>query len=1050
LKLFHTLLLLLLTLCVSMLANAQSTDATVSGVVVDPAGKVIPSAEIEIVNDATGVLYSGATNQAGIYTVTILPPGQYRVQVSKIGFKTLIKPGITLNVQSAVSLNFTLPLGATSETVTVDAGATQINTTDGSASTVIDRGFVENMPLNGRSFQDLLTLAPGVSLVATSGGYGGGAGVSGDIVVNGQRTESNYFTVDGVNANSGVLTGGGVGAGASGSLPVFTALGTTQGLASLDDLQEFRTNTSTYSAEYGRSPGGQFSFSTRSGTNDLHASVYDYFRNDVLDASNWFNDFYSYPKGKERQNDFGGTLGGPLVIPRIYDGLSRTFYFFSYEGLRLSSPQAAVQVSVPDDALRQGASVPLQPLLNAFPKANYGSDGLNDGLGYYLQSVSNPSSLDSSSIRVDHSFASKMTLFGRYADTTSSSASFDSAVKQSTDNRTQSTTVGATYTFSSRQSNVFHFNFTANSGHSANVSTSVGGAIPFDVGSIPGPNGGSFPKQNSDLYVIFLYGGNPEINLLSFPVNQHAFNVTDIHNWNIGRHAIKAGIDWRMLDTSLYSENPIEEVAYTSEAQVALNAPAIANAETYASSAVSANKPRYKNVSAFFQDEWKVSPRFSLSSGLRWDVNPAPTNTKGPVPYTVDQIKDLRTTALAPQGTPLWKTDWVGFGPRLGAAFQTRPASERNTVVRVGFGVFFDAGNSNGSVGYDGIGFSSSARVSGASFPLTSDQLTLPPARVAAPYNGFVFGFDPNLRLPYTLEYSAAVEQELGKHESVTVGYVGSGSRKLLTSLQYSPFDIGNTNFSPSATLYLTQGRASSSYNALQVKYQRELYRSLQALVSYTWSHSIDDASSNFGIYYLLRARSDFDIRQNLQAAVSYLTPHLHSSPAVTSLLGNWGLDFRLQARTAQPVDIIGNQEFDPGTGKLLQYQPNLVAGQPLYVHGHAYPGGRAINYNAFSIASDGVQGDLPRNYANAFGLAQVDVAMRRELVLRDRVRLQFRAEAFNILNHPMFGPIYNYLSYGPALFGSAYNTLNTVGNLNSLYQSGGPRSLQLSLRMSF
>ena len=161
LKLFHTLLLLLLTLCVSMLANAQSTDATLSGVVVDPTGKVIPDAEIEIVNDATGVLYSSATNQAGIYTTTILPPGQYRVQVSKIGFKTLIKPGITLNVQSAVSLNFTLPLGAASETVTVDAGATQINTTDGSVSTVIDRKFVENMPLNGRSFQELLTLAVG-------------------------------------------------------------------------------------------------------------------------------------------------------------------------------------------------------------------------------------------------------------------------------------------------------------------------------------------------------------------------------------------------------------------------------------------------------------------------------------------------------------------------------------------------------------------------------------------------------------------------------------------------------------------------------------------------------------------------------------------------------------------------------------------------------------------------------------------------------------------------------------------------------------------------
>src|SRR5580658_3235398 len=187
--------LLLLILCGATLALAQSTDATISGVVVDPSGKVIPGAGIEIVNDATGVHYSSTTNGAGIYTVTILPPGEYRVQVSKIGFKTLIKPGVTLNVQSAVALNFTLPLGATSESVTVEAGASAMNTTDGSVSTVIDRDFVENMPLNGRSFQDLLTLAPGVAQVANPSGI---AGLGGDIVVNGQRTEANYFTVDGV------------------------------------------------------------------------------------------------------------------------------------------------------------------------------------------------------------------------------------------------------------------------------------------------------------------------------------------------------------------------------------------------------------------------------------------------------------------------------------------------------------------------------------------------------------------------------------------------------------------------------------------------------------------------------------------------------------------------------------------------------------------------------------------------------------------------------------------------------------------------------------
>lgn len=222
-KYLSALHLLLLILCATTFALAQSTDATISGVVVDPAGKVIPDAAIEIVNDATGVHYSSATNGAGIYTVTILPPGEYRVQVSKVGFKTLIKPGIILNLQSAVALNFTLPLGATSETVTVDAGATEINTTDGSVSTVIDRKFVENTPLNGRSFQNLILLDPGTVTASPQRSSGMN---SGEFSVNGQRTESNYYTVDGVSAMGGISSAP-TASGTSGSLSASTSLGTT-------------------------------------------------------------------------------------------------------------------------------------------------------------------------------------------------------------------------------------------------------------------------------------------------------------------------------------------------------------------------------------------------------------------------------------------------------------------------------------------------------------------------------------------------------------------------------------------------------------------------------------------------------------------------------------------------------------------------------------------------------------------------------------------------------------------------------------------------------
>jgi len=230
-------------------------------------------------------------------------------------------------------------------------------------------------------------------------------------------------------------------------------------LVSLDALQEFRINTSTYSAEYGRTPGGQISFQTRPGTNVWHGSLFDYFRNDALDANNWFNTFQNppLPKTAERQNDFGGTLGGPVRIPGLYNGKDRTFFFFSYEGLRLIVPQPAVTTQVPDNALRQAVPTALQPLINAFPIAN-GAD-LGNGLALFTAAYSSPSHLNAYSIRVDHSFGEKLKLFGRYADTPSfaESRSSNLAEPQDATSDIKVVTIGATSVFSPRLVNEFRF-----------------------------------------------------------------------------------------------------------------------------------------------------------------------------------------------------------------------------------------------------------------------------------------------------------------------------------------------------------------------------------------------------------------------------------------------------------------------------------------------------------------------------------------------------------------------------------------------------------------
>ncbi len=1053
------------------IAFAQSESAAVSGRVTDQSGAVVPDVDVELKNVDTSVSQTTHTNREGFYSLPSIQPGNYLMNVRKQSFRTVSVTGIILNVQDNVSRNFVLQVGSSSESITVTADAVNVNTTDATVSTVVDQKFVANMPLNGRSLQDLLTLAPGVAVAVVPGGANG-PGLAGSITVNGQRTESNYFTVDGVSANLGANAGPyGLGAVSfAGATPATTTLGTTQSMVSVDALQEFRASTSTYSAEYGRTPGGQFAFTTRSGTNAWHGSLFDYFRNEAFDANNWFLDETNQPKEKERQNNFGGTLGGPIVIPSVYNGKDKTFFFFSYEGLRLWTPQGFRINTVPDLTLRKTAPAALQPVLNSFPLPNAGEDGLNDGLAFYNIGISDPSTIDAISARIDHSIGSKFKIFGRYADTPSSSSNFITATKETIVGNYQLVTLGATALISPRQTNELRFNFTQNNGKFNTAPTGAGGAAPLDISTLPGPDGEPFPESGSSLTVELGYGlciseyivGCPSFFVEHNSTTQKQYNVTDSYTWAVNRHNFKFGVDWRRLSTYALPTIVNEELFFFSETSV------LANTADFAGSfpgLISGVEPVYKNFSLFAEDEWKATSRLSLSLGLRWDVNPPPTNARGPSPYTVDQITDLATTQLAPQGTPLWRTDWHAFAPRFGMAYQLRQTPGHETVIRGGVGMFYDMGNLLGSQGFTGIGLTNFVQYAGASFPFTSAQLQVPPPSVAPPYSNLIFAFDPNLRLPYTLQWNVAVEQVLGRDNALTVSYVGSAGRRLLTSFDYAPESLGNPNFNANVCggcLVITKNGATSDYNALQVNFQRHLSRGLQALASYTWSHSIDTATSNFQLSELERASSDFDIRNNFQAAVIYDIPGSYSNPVLSGILRHWGFDTRISARSGSPLDIVGTSALDPLTNTYLNYHPDIVPGQPLYVYGSQYPGGRVLNYNAYLALPAGVEGDSGRNSAEGFGAWQINLGLRREFLLHDRFRLQFRAEAFNIFNHPSFSNIDSYLPDGPCgprqpgqellCFGAAVSTLNEFigGGLSPLYQIGGPRSLQLALKLTF
>ncbi|HTS07193.1 MAG TPA: carboxypeptidase-like regulatory domain-containing protein, partial [Candidatus Eisenbacteria bacterium] len=319
------------------MANAQTELAHVSGRVTDQAGAVVVDTEVEIRSVDTNLSTTIKTNQDGFYTFPSLRPGRYQISARKPGFKTFTVTQFSLNAQDNVSRDFVLQVGSTSENVTVTAETLNINTTDATVSTVVDRQFADNLPLNGRSFQSLIELTPGVLPT-------GGEGNTDTFVVNGQRETSNYWTVDGVSANFGI--GGNIGnpgAGLGGQASATSLSGGTNSLVSVDALEEFRIQTSTAAPDSGLTAGGQIAIVTRSGTNQFHGSLFDYFRNDVLDANDWFNGYTNttpLPKAEERQNDFGGTFGGPILK-------DRTFFFFSYEGLRLRLPQTEL-TQVPD------------------------------------------------------------------------------------------------------------------------------------------------------------------------------------------------------------------------------------------------------------------------------------------------------------------------------------------------------------------------------------------------------------------------------------------------------------------------------------------------------------------------------------------------------------------------------------------------------------------------------------------------------------------------------------------------------------------------------
>ncbi|HVF56828.1 MAG TPA: TonB-dependent receptor [Pyrinomonadaceae bacterium] len=1044
-------------------ARAQSPTATLAGTVSDEAGAVVPSVSITMLNLSTALQRHATTSDEGFYVIPLLPPGRYTLTAQRDGFSTVEVRNIVLNVNDQLALRIKLKVGEIGEAVTIiEDGGGGVQQASG-VSTIVDRQFVENLPLNGRSFQSLLELAPGTVLTKSN------FSEQGQFSVNGQRANANYFMVDGVSANIGVSAGAAPGQAAGGSLPAVTTLGGLNNLVSADALEEFRVLTSSYAPEFGRTPGAQVSILTRSGTDEFHGTAFNYFRNDALDANDFFANSRALPRAALRQNDFGGTVGGPFIR-------NRAFFFFSYEGLRLRQPQVAL-TEVPTLAARSLAPAPLRPFLRAFPIPNGVETG--DGFAEFTASYSDPSSLDAASLRFDAIVGARTTVFARFNHAPSKTAqrggvtvpgfgrqSLNTLNRTSLD--TDTLTFGATTALAAATVNDLRINWSRARGATVLSTDDFGGAEPP-------PDSLLFPPFASPRTAGFRFtlsgGANSNFGVGEIVDNrQRQLNVVDNLSVTSGANSLKFGIDLRRL-TPTYSPLGYEQSVLFGDGNLSGVNAILANRNAFQVQVSAESEPReplFTNFSAYAQNTWRATPRLTFTYGVRWELNPPPHERNGnePVAVTGFDLEDadgtpgpplgspIRILALAPRGTPLWKTTYTNFAPRVGLAFQ--PWERRALVLRGGLGVFYDLGNGQAGQAFGSVfPFRREKLLSNVPFPLAPGQAAPPELNLNPPF-GLIYTFDPNLKLPYTLQWNLSVEHAVGAKQTVSAAYVAAVGRRLLREAAL---------FSPGGgftVVRVVTNTSHSDYHSLQVQFQRRLARGLQAQVNYALAHSIDDDSDDSSTTLVRginsrqeRGNSTFDVRHSITAAATYELPRAFAGQGTIGdrLFRDWAVDTIVRARTATPVNIF----FGTGIviGDLVEIRrPDLVPGVPLYVRDSTLAGGRRINPGAFFLPA-GRQGTLGRNALRGFGFWQADVAVRRRLKLGEALELQLRAEVFNLFNHPSFGdPVgdLNNRLFGQAtqMLARSLGTGGVNGGLSPLYQIGGPRSIQLAVKLQF
>lgn len=1089
--------------------QAQTTQGGIVGTVHDQKGANIPNVSVTVISPSTGLQRQTKTAENGIFRVLALPTGVYQIKAEAPGFATTTTTGIEIGVDQVRDVEVVLKIGTKTETVEVQSEAALTQTESSKLGEIIDNRKVEDLPLNGRDFAQLARLNPGVASSGGGGGQQGGEGGVSGYSSNGQRSTSNNFLVDGIDNNDYF-------GGAAAQIP------------SIDSIQEFEVQTNTFAAEYGRNTGSVVNLVTKSGSNRLHGSAYEFFRNDVLDARNYFNDS-EFPKSALHLNQFGGTLGGPIVQ-------NRTFFFVNYEGFRRSAGITRI-TNVPTSDERAGkftdqngnpVTISVNPVSQQIFNTLFPQPNLTNASGNFISSPLQTDSTDQFLVKVDHHLNEANTLSARFSRTGidtffpfTPGQSGTNIAGYGVDQTGSNDLVAISYTdvINPRTLNEARFGFTRsnillvtqpgpqaatfgfNTGYAAGAPLSLGNIpmLSFSAGFVSGSAavtnlGGGIDQPNRTVTNTFQWIDN-----LSHTTARHSFKVGgEIRYTQLNRLydlAFNGQITFSGLDNtagagSTNIPNPLIDFALGK----------VDGALQFVGD--SHRNFRFNSYGVFAQDSFKLRRNLTLNYGLRYELNTVLHEAHGrlsswwPQKYTTflpldpnvqTNLPVLEASGIVTQsGTGgVYNGDHNNFAPRIGLAWDL--FSNGQTVLRAGYGVFYETiiGNIPGNVMLNP--------------PFLPDYFN------AFPFAGWPDPFGPspfpvltitqqNLRTPYAQHFNFGIEHQFRGNMLLGIGYVGTTGTKLPRFVQIDQAYItkakvdtltpdvvtrmvmlgipqgvaqflndnqlyGNmpsivrTPFFGFAQLFQAQDSVSSNYHSLQAKLDKRFSHGLSFLAAYTWSHSIDGASVFFGsganattIFpqdnYNLKAErgsSDFDIRHRLSLSFNYEVPTWH---AVPSVLGKgWELGGILTLQTGQPFSVLTGAGLS-GTG-LGNDRPNLV-GDPNTGPNTVQ---RWFNTSAFALNAPLTFGNAGRNIVTGPGYRNFDFSLIKNTQLGGNVKAQFRAEFFNIVNHPAFALPSNILA--APNFGALYQTPDAAQNDVGL-GSGGPRLIQFALKLSF